>query len=93
MKRFSARSSRRGKDGLSTADTLATLLLAAKEDENFRRHLEFILRLPAIQRESVVNTGLHEMEIRGEPAQARAAFAVLATEEGARIAMRALEIS
>lgn len=70
---------------------LATLLLAARNDKKFRRQLEFILRLPAAQRESVVNTGLHEMEIRGESAESRAAFAVLATEDGARIAMRMLE--
>jgi hypothetical protein len=40
----------------------------------------------------VVNTGLHEMGIRGESAQVRAAFAMLATEAGGRIAMRALEM-
>jgi len=76
----------------SPADAFAVLLVAAKEDDEFRRRLEFLLRLPALQRASLVNTGLHEMEVRGESASARAAFAVLATEDGAAIAMRALEI-
>lgn len=93
MKRFPEIFSAIGRDDQSTADTLATLLLAAKEDAKFRRQLKLILRLPAVQRESLINTALHEMEIRGESPQARAAFAVLATEEGAKIAMRTLEIS
>ena len=90
MKRISSIFPAIGRDQCP-ADTLATLVLAANEDEEFLRRVQFLLRLPAVQRESLVHTGLHEMEIRGEPASARAAFAVLATEEGAAIALRALE--
>jgi hypothetical protein len=93
MKRISKLFPAVDRDDLSAADMLATLLLAARDDEKFRRQLELILQLPAAQRESVVNTGLHEMAIRGESAEARAAFAVLATEDGARIAMQMLQRS
>jgi len=92
MSRLSALFSAVSRHDQSPADALATLLVAAKDDEEFRRSLEFLLRLLALQRASLVSTGLHEMEIRGESASARAAFAVLATEDGAAIAMRALEI-
>ena len=88
MKGFSINFPVIGRRDQAPGDALATLLLAAKEDQEFRRRLEFLLRLPALQRQSLVNTGLHEMEVRGEPAEARAAFAVLATEEGAALALR-----
>jgi hypothetical protein len=39
----------------------------------------------------LVNTALEQMRLRGEPAGVRAAFAVLATDEGARLARDELE--
>ena len=73
------------------AEVLATLLSAAKEDDAFRRYVLFLLRLPERQRESLVNSAVHEMKLRREPASAIAAFACLATAEGAATALRFLE--
>ena len=75
----------------SSGDALAHLLLAAQEDDAFRRRLVGLLRLPATQRESLINTALHEMRLRGEPETACAAFATLATEAGAKTALSVLE--
>ncbi len=72
-------------------DLIADLLLAQKEDEQLRRRILFLARLPVFQRESLGNTGLQEMKFRGEPAEMRAAFSVLATEPGAALVIRALE--
>lgn len=74
-----------------TGDTLARLLLAAKEDEAFRKRVWFILQLPAAQRESLIHSAVHEMRLRGESEAACAAFATLAAEEGAATARRILE--
>lgn len=71
-------------------EALARLVRAAEEDEAFRRNLLLLLRAPAAQRESMVNTALHEMVLRGEPKSARAAFAMLATPEGASAALAIL---
>jgi hypothetical protein len=46
--------------------------------------------MPAGQRESLVNTALHEMELKGEPQHLRTAFTILATDEGARVATEVL---
>ena len=72
-------------------DVLAALLEAAKSDEVFRSRVEFLLRLPKSQREPLVNTALHEMELRGEPIEVRAGFAALATDAGAATALRCLQ--
>lgn len=71
-------------------EAIAYLLLAAKEDAAFRARLLALLRAPALQRESLVQTALHEMRLRGEPENICRAFAVLGTESGAQIALRAL---
>jgi len=71
-------------------DALARLLIAAKEDSGFRRQVLAILRVPTVQRASLINTALHEMRIRGESEAACAAFATLATEDGAKMALRVL---
>ena len=73
-------------------DLITDLLLAAKEDDGLRSQMLFLLRAPSVQRESLVNTALHEMELRGEPKDARVAFATLATEEGAKTALNILEM-
>ena len=70
---------------------LARLLLAAKEDKAFRQQVLAILGVPLAQRESIVNSAIHEMTLRGEPLAVRQAFAILATEEGAATARKILE--
>jgi len=47
-------------------DVIATLLLAARSDSALRLRLELLLRLPSLQRESLVNTAVAEMRLRGE---------------------------
>ena len=47
---------------------LARLLLAAREDAKLRAQVLFLLKLPPAQRESLVNSALAEMALRGEPA-------------------------
>jgi hypothetical protein len=69
---------------------LTTLLLAARDDAAFRRQLLFLLRAPSLQRQSLVNTAIHEMTLRDEPREARAAFALLATDAGAKAALEVL---
>ncbi len=71
--------------------TLADLVLAARDDAAFRKRVMFVLKLPALQRESLVRSAVHEMELRGEPAALRAAFLVLATAEGAAAAARLID--
>ena len=71
-------------------DVIARLLLAAKEDDAFRQRILFLLQAPTAQRQSLVNSALHEMSLRGEPQSVRTAFAVLATDEGARAALHVL---
>jgi len=73
------------------ADALATLIVAATEDASFRKRLVFVLRLPQSQREPIVKTAVDEMRLRGEPADVRAAFTALSTDEGAQIALQLLE--
>lgn len=70
----------------AAGDVLARLLLEASQDAKLRAQILFLLNLPLKQRESLGNTAVEEMKLRGEPAEFRAAFAVLATEEGVRTA-------
>jgi len=78
----------RGAD--DAGDMLASLLMAAQEDPALRSQILALLQVPAAQRESLINSALHEMQLRGEPAAACQAFATLATESGARTARRLL---
>ena len=73
------------------ADAMAALLMAARDDAAFKARLLAVLRLPPAQREPLVRTAVDEMRLRGEPADAQLAFATLATDEGARTALRFLE--
>jgi hypothetical protein len=79
----------RAKDD-SPTDVVAQLLLAAKEDNAFRNRILVLLRSPQTQRQSLINSALHEMALRGEPENIRAGFALLATDEGAQTALRVL---
>jgi hypothetical protein len=71
-------------------DAIASLLSAAKEDRVFRRQMLFLLRAPAVHRKALLNTALYEMKLRAEPKSVRVAFAVLATDEGRKAALAAL---
>ncbi|HVU35926.1 MAG TPA: hypothetical protein VHE61_20970 [Opitutaceae bacterium] len=73
------------------ADALAALILAARDDREFRARLLVLLRLPGAQREPLIRTAVDEMRLRGEPADAQCAFRRLSTDEGARIARELLE--
>jgi hypothetical protein len=79
-------------DSGQAIDVIATLLQAARDDSVLRRRLEFLLRLPSLQRESLVNTAVEEMRLRRESAADRAAFAALATDAGAAAARRVLKM-
>lgn len=72
-------------------EALARLLAEARDDDELRRQLLFLLRVPRLQRESLINTALHEMTLRGEPAALRSAFAILLSDDGARTALSVLE--
>lgn len=76
---------------MAAQDALVRLVLAARESREFRKQVMDLLNLPANQRESLVNSALHEMALRGEPADVRAAFAMLATADGAAAAAQAIE--
>lgn len=74
-----------------SGEVLARLLLAAQEDAAFRQRILSLLKVPVVQRESLINTAVHEMRLRGESPAACAAFATLATDSGAEIALRVLQ--
>ena len=75
----------------NTKDALAELVLAARDDSEFKKRVLFVLHLPKAQRESLVNSAVEEMSLRGESVAVRAAFLSLATEEGAEVAARLIE--
>jgi hypothetical protein len=72
-------------------EALARLILAAAEDAEFRKRLLFVLRLPLAQRQPMIRTAVDEMRLRGEPAEIRAAFMALSSDEGAHTALKLLE--
>ena len=72
-------------------EVLATLVLAARDDEAFRKRVLLVLALPDRDRESMVRTAVEEMALRGEPLALRTAFLTLASPEGAAAAAKALE--
>lgn len=74
-------------DGL---EAISALLRAADDDPDFRRRLERLLELPSFQRASIINASVEEMTLRGEPADARMAFSLLAEDDVADQAMRYL---
>jgi hypothetical protein len=73
-------------------EALASLVLAAREDPVFKAKLIATLRLPRAQREPLLSTAIEEMRLRGEPADAREAFLILATDDGARTALKLLYV-
>lgn len=81
---------RHGEENGEPLELLASLLIAARDDEKLRAQILHLSRLPGLQRQSLVNTALHEMMLRGEPSSARAAFSSLASDEGARVAVEFL---
>jgi hypothetical protein len=81
----------RGEDESAVQDALASLVLAAREDEAFRQRVMSVLKLPPGQRASLVKSAVAEMKLRGEPAAIRAAFLALANPEGADVAARLIK--
>lgn len=71
-------------------DALAHLVIAAQEDEAFRRQILLVLDLPRPQRESMVRAAVDAMRIIGEPTALRTAFLSLATQNGADAIARLL---
>lgn len=74
----------------SAVDEIGALLRAAATDSVLRGQILVLARLPAFQRASLVGSAVHEMTLRGEPAATRAAFGLLATDEGAAAALKFL---
>ncbi len=72
-------------------DSLATLILAARENDKLMRKLKFLLSLPEAQRTSLVLTAVEEMKTRGEPPDICEAFSILATVDGAAAADKAID--
>ncbi|MCC5023265.1 MAG: hypothetical protein J6386_10965 [Candidatus Synoicihabitans palmerolidicus] len=71
-------------------EAFSQMILAARKDEAFREEVLRLLSVPMVQRKSLIKSALHEMDRRREPGDVQAAFALLATDEGAAIAARAL---
>ncbi len=71
-------------------DVIASLLLAAKDDSALRGQLLFLLSTSSVHRQSLVNAALREMKKQRESDGVQAAFALLATNEGARSALDVL---
>ena len=74
-------------------DSLATLILAARENDKLKRELKFLLSLPESQRTPLVLTAVEEMKMRGEPPEICEAFSILATAAGAAAATKAIDQS
>ncbi len=83
-KRIHAWRNQRASDKI--CEQLAVLVLAAQDDPAFSGQIKLLLNLPPLQRASIINSAVDEMKLKGEPADLRAAFAVLATDEGATVA-------
>ena len=81
----------RMRDADDAKDALATLILAARENKEFRRELIFLLGLPDEQRTPLVLTAVEEMKLKGEPPEICAAFSILATSDGAAAAIKAID--
>lgn len=75
-----------GEAGCASGDdaVLATIVLAARDDEDFRKRLLLLLRLPDAQRAPLVRTAVEEMSIRGEAPALCQAFLRLADADVAR---------
>ena len=74
-------------------DTVALLILAAKQDSAFRKQLETVLQLPSRERVAIVHTAVREMQMRGEPQYFCDAFVVLANDMAAATALKLLSES
>ena len=72
-------------------EAVASLVLAARDDHEFRGRLLAVLRLPIEHRRPMLLTAIDQMNLRGESPSAQRAFAALATEDGARVALRLLQ--
>ncbi len=67
-------------------DDVATLILAARENDQLKLEIEKLLAMPDKSRGALIHTAVEEMKLKGEPASVRAAFSMLSTPEGAAAA-------
>ena len=81
----------RAKDKGQSSDVFASLILAARQDAEFKRRVLLLLELPIAQREPLVRAAVAEMEALGESPGICAAFLALGTLEGAQVATGLLE--
>lgn len=74
---------------LSGTDAFTTLIALAEDDSEVRMRILKILLLDDFNRESLINSFIHEMKIKSAPSEIIAAFACLSDKN---IAAKALEI-
>ncbi|MDB4384897.1 hypothetical protein N9Z12_02490 [Opitutaceae bacterium] len=79
------------REGFGAVEDVATLMLAARENDALRTDIEALLNMPDSARAALIHTVVEEMKLKGEPSSARAAFAMLSTPEGAAAARQALQ--
>lgn len=72
-------------------ETLARLILAAREDEEFRKYILAILRLPESERVLAVAQAVQQMKQNDEPETIRNAFQMLRNSTAAKIIITAIE--
>ena len=71
-------------------EALAVLLRVAEGDDTLRRQLRTFMQLQSFQRTSLINSAVQEMTSRGEPADVRQAFALLTSDDAARVVLEHL---
>lgn len=71
-------------------ESIAHLVLVAKDDAEFRGRMEQLLQLPKLDRVAVVNSAVAAMRAAGEPEHAVRAFGLLAQDRVAEQLARML---
>jgi hypothetical protein len=69
---------------------VSALLRSALSDPGLKTQIINLARLPSLHRAAILKTAIHEMTLRGEPEDIRSAFGLLATDEGAAVALQFL---
>jgi hypothetical protein len=73
------------------ADSIASLVLAAKDNAALRSQILYVLDFPTDKRRILVDSAIEKMTLNGESESIKSAFAILATDIGARAVSRILE--
>ncbi|MCF3648205.1 hypothetical protein [Synoicihabitans lomoniglobus] len=74
----------------TAGEAFATLLLAARDDDALRQQILTLVRMPELQRTTLVRSAIREMKTNQESEEFRAAFALLSTPQAAAAAEAAL---